>query len=252
MKILENEYGKYAIVGEIIEKISSCLVIATLRRKQVYEPETLRFIKHNVNNKSMVHAGTYIGDFLPALSSFTTGRIFAFEPNVDVIECAKETIKINNLTNVIFRNKALGKEPSTLDLIYRYNNNKTIGGGARFRKWGDVENEKLFKYYNPENKTVKVEVTTIDSVVYEPISIIQLDVEGYEGVALEGAIETINKYKPILILERVEEEYEILKTIKENLGYKEIMKLDGYNHVYAPHDTPIKAKGGVIANLAQL
>jgi FkbM family methyltransferase len=41
---------------------------------------------------------------------------------------------------------------------------------------------------------------TIDSFNLEP-SLIFLDIEGYEGFAIQGAVNTIKKFKPIIILE---------------------------------------------------
>ena len=54
-----------------------------------------------------------------------------------------------------------------------------------------------------KGKTIKVEINRIDDIIPKdrPISIIQLDVEGYEKEALTGALETIRRCKPILILE---------------------------------------------------
>jgi hypothetical protein len=45
-----------------------------------------------------------------------------------------------------------------------------------------------------------VEATTIDSIG-KPISLIHLDVEGFEFSVLKGADETIRKYLPTVILE---------------------------------------------------
>jgi hypothetical protein len=46
-------------------------------------------------------------------------------------------------------------------------------------------------------------VFALDSILgpSHPISIIQLDVEGHEQLALTGALETIQRWKPVLIVE---------------------------------------------------
>ena len=52
---------------------------------------------------------------------------------------------------------------------------------------------------------VRVPVRTIDDIWREhgcpPVSVIKMDIEGGEAMALEGAIDTLARDKPILILE---------------------------------------------------
>src|SRR5690606_14967797 len=48
-----------------------------------------------------------------------------------------------------------------------------------------------------------VEIVAVDEVIPpdRPVSIIQLDVEGYEQPALQGAMRTIRKWRPVIVLE---------------------------------------------------
>ena len=46
----------------------------------------------------------------------------------------------------------------------------------------------------------KIPQITIDSLNLNP-DLIHLDIEGYEGFAIEGAKETLTKYSPIVVLE---------------------------------------------------
>ena len=66
------------------------------------------------------------------------------------------------------------------------------------------------------------------------ISILQLDVEGHERAALEGAMDIIARCRPILILE----EFRYKRWIKAklgHLGYELKQKLHA-NRVFAPAD----------------
>jgi len=56
------------------------------------------------------------------------------------------------------------------------------------------------------------------------IAIIELDVEGFEKPALAGALETIKRCKPILILETLPEEDWLNENIF-NLGYRKMGKV---------------------------
>ena len=71
-----------------------------------------------------------------------------------------------------------------------------------------VSNKKETLYFNEEKSfstlygkgTQCVEVDTIDNIVKEKVDFIKLDIEGAEQDAIDGAKETIKKYKPILAI----------------------------------------------------
>jgi FkbM family methyltransferase len=218
--ILENSHGQYAISENLFEK--SCPVISQLSTKKIWEHKTIEFIQENINDKSIVHAGTYIGDMLPAISKSTKGKVFAFEANPDTAECAKKTIEINGLGNILFHEMGLGDKKSKQDLIFEYQDGKSLGGGSRL----DFEDQRENRYTLKTNKRKTIDITTIDSVVNEEVSIIQLDIEGFEMKALMGGIETIRKYKPILILENVSGDEEFMQSDILPLGYRRFTKVD--------------------------
>ena len=76
-----------------------------------------------------------------------------------------------------------------------------------------------------EFRAFEVNVKKLDNLQFEnPISFIKIDVEGHEIEVIEGAIETINKNKPILLVE-IQEKHskkKVIDTIKfiNALGYK--------------------------------
>ena len=76
-----------------------------------------------------------------------------------------------------------------------------------------------------EFRSFDVNVKKLDNLQFEnPISFIKIDVEGHEIEVIEGAIETINKNKPILLIE-IEEKHskkKVIDAIKfiNTLGYK--------------------------------
>lgn len=87
-----------------------------------------------------------------------------------------------------------------------------------------VSNKKEILYFNEEKSfssiygkgTQSVDVNTIDNLINEKVDYIKLDIEGAEQDALEGAKETIRKYKPILavcIYHKAEDWYKIPEKI---------------------------------------
>lgn len=202
--ICNNKYGKYSVPNH------NTPTVKIIKKGGVYEPDTIKFIIDNLNNKAMIHAGTYFGDFLPAISKATRGNIFAFEPNNENYKCAKETIKLNRLNNVVLHNSALSSFVGEVSFKTSKNNVK-LGGGSHIVNDGD------------EGDCVeKINTNTIDFILEnkdDNISIIQLDVEGHEEDALIGALNTIKKYKPIIIIENRVSNSFYEKELKP-LGYK--------------------------------
>lgn len=75
------------------------------------------------------------------------------------------------------------------------------------------------------------EVITVDSLGYDDVDLIQLDVEGYELFALRGAEETIRRCKPVVCVELKGlslvygiEDYETVAYLT-NLGYQKAFRV---------------------------
>ena len=167
--------------------------VQTILKGNVHEPDTIAFIRKNCKNGDVVHAGTYFGDFLPALSSGLSpeARLWAFEPNDENYRCAEITLLLNQLKNIVLTNAGLGASSGEKKLIVQNEKGLPLGGGSH------IVNSK------EDSNAMNVQVVSIDEVVPEDrdVTIIQLDVEGYEKQALEGALKTISRCKPHLILE---------------------------------------------------
>jgi FkbM family methyltransferase len=87
--------------------------------------------------------------------------------------------------------------------------------------------------YN-ENNTIEISALSLDSLKLPRIDLIKIDVEGMELEALEGAMISIEKTLPILIVESIKTDKVQLRKILEGLGYK-IFEM-GLNFL-AVHDT---------------
>jgi FkbM family methyltransferase len=200
--IAANEHGMYCLPRKALHR-PACQAIL---RGEVWEAETVRFLVDEAKG-DIVHAGTFFGDFLPALSR-AYERVWAFEPNADSFKCAETTVRLNDLANVTLRNSGLGREAGRASMTTE-RDGVYLGGGS---------------FIVEEAGSIRIE--TIDSIVPADaqVGMIHLDVEGYEGPALEGARETIRRCRPILILEAVPGPVE---------GYREAATLNA-NHVLRP------------------
>ena len=85
----------------------------------------------------------------------------------------------------------------------------------------------------------KIPVLKIDDLELDQCDLLHLDIEGFEGFALEGAIKTIQKFKPVICLEinGLGKQYgwpeERIYKFLENLNYKFEINTDN-DRVFLP------------------
>ena len=221
--IFYNQHGGYCIPRSSAHRPA----VQKVLHGEVWEPDTIEFIVSHCGTGDIVHAGTFFGDFLPALSKGCApdAKIWAFEPVVENYRCADITIRINQLDNVILHNVGLGAQSEEVVMQIANQSGVRLGGASRIAI-GPITLEK--------HMVEKVKTVAIDDVIPDErtISILQLDVEGYEQPALSGALKTIMRCRPIIILENVPKGDWITKNII-NLGYKQEGKLHD-NSVFLP------------------
>jgi FkbM family methyltransferase len=222
-----NAFGRYCVPAASRHRKAARKILSG----EVYEPETIAFMASNCGSGDIVHAGTYFGDFLPALSHAlqSEGLIWGFEPSRENFCCASMTIELNRLQNVRLMNAALGTKPSTMPLGVRAADGLALGGGSRLAH----EREVGVDY---EEATIVV----LDDVVPRErrISILQLDVEFFEQEALAGALSVIRRSLPIIILETVPSDEIWFRDNILALGYGFCRKVHR-NSIFAPAGTQL-------------
>lgn len=175
-----NKYGGYCVPVAAIHRPVALSVLAG----RVWEAETLDLMVAHCGTGDIVHAGAFFGDFLPALAaaSARVGRkIWAFEPSPESYRCAAVTLLLNQIDNVELINAGLGDRQSSGQLVVS-NRRQPLGGGAYILQGPSNPKD------NRAGRTTPVRIVAIDDIVPEdrPVSVIQLDVEGYEERALAG------------------------------------------------------------------
>jgi len=115
-------------------------------------------------------------------------QVYAFEPDIKIIGHLKKNIEFNRLNNITVITQALsnyvGKAYITADL--------------------EASNYLVLKS-TPSRRTVAIECNTLDNYVtsnkIDKINFIKVDIEGGEYNFLQGARQSILKYRPLLVLE---------------------------------------------------
>ena len=129
-------------------------------------------------DETIVDLGAYDGDTIREFMRFTNGKykhIFAFEP--DEKNFRKLSKKTEGMDNLSLLNLGAWDKKDTL--LFE----KKAGRNSRKSEAG-----------------VPMSFDSVDNVISEPVSFIKMDIEGAENKALDGAKETIKKYKPKLYI----------------------------------------------------
>ncbi len=176
--IAKNAYGLYSIPKEVEYTYTAQLIL----EGGVHEDTTIEYLKSIGGN--IIHSGSGFGDFLPALKD--CDKVFTFEPNPLMYQSSLETISLNNLQNIEIHPYAIGDHDGIA--ILKHIDEKGLEMGPRSEMSDDG---------------IKVKITKLDSIIPKDvkISLIHLDLEGYEFDALKGAKEIIERDKPIIVLE---------------------------------------------------
>lgn len=184
-----NEYGFYCIPGVFRKREVSQLLL----KGHVNEPRTLGLIQQFAGNGDIVSGGAFVGDFLPAMSRALKrgAHLHSFEPNPIGFAATAMTVALNDLNNVKLSQVAVGNQAGVMPLLVADEAGKQMGGTSMI-----VEEAQ-------EGRTVDVEIVRIDDLVPESrkVSVLQLDIEGFEVPALEGAVQTITLGHPLIVLE---------------------------------------------------
>lgn len=128
------------------------------------------------------------------------GKIIVVEPSKFSFQRLVYHMKLNKLTNVVPINKGLGTQEKIEKLYTVDENNSGMNRIVSF-ELNNVPNESI-SICKLDDLVQKIELKRID--------FIKIDVEGYEMNVLKGAINTIINYKPIILIEVIDE------NLKEN------------------------------------
>jgi FkbM family methyltransferase len=167
------------------------------------------------NSKTIIDGGAHAGSHSILYKSINPNvTIHAFEPQSKLFDLLSHNIKQNNFENVFVYNLALANKSikvkmatSVSDVFYDENN-----------EYARLENGQLHEAVytnisygddNPFNlgglgfgeDGEEVATTTIDSLDLSECDFIKLDIEGAEILALHGAANTLEKYKPVIMFE---------------------------------------------------
>ena len=197
------------------------------------DPVHSRFVREWIAPDAVVwDVGANMGLFaLPAALKAKQGRVYAFEPDVDLTAHLLRTLRLDG-------NKALNVLPLCIAL-------SSAEGAANFQisKFGRSMNKlETAAPWNQALVTVRelrsVATMRIDTLAQSlsPPTVFKIDVEGAEMEVLKGGEGTIAKYRPTMLVEGPRELSQPMKSFFEKHDY---LMLDGAAVNQIPLNEPV-------------
>lgn len=147
-------------------------------------------LRANENNAIVLDVGANFGylSLVWANSICQNGMVFAFEPNLNVHNSFKNSIRANKLeSNIQLNDLAVGNKEGSVELFLSSTTSNTIQAGI------------------DANHSRHIEMVTLDSFSKRNgithCDLVKIDVDGIEMDILLGAIDLIKSCKPIFIVE---------------------------------------------------
>lgn len=137
-------------------------------------------------------------------------KVHSFEIDHNIRNCLKDNVQKFNLDNVAVYDFGLGECEKMVSVLR-------------------PKNKSFSTHIDPGKSTGEYLIKSIDSLNLDSLDFIKLDCEGYETYILQGAIESIKKFKPVIMMER--KHLSLLwgldkfapTRVLEQIGYKEVV-----------------------------
>lgn len=166
-------------------------VFGDLVKQDNYEPHTVKFINRYIKPGDVcIDVGANIGLFSAQFARMVSpsGRVYAFEPSPHFRTVLQHTLQHNGLENVTVFPYALSNRSGTAKL-----QENSITGGQCFPS--------AHKPLPQHEVTLRSLDSLADSLKLTRLDLIKIDVDGHEPYVLEGALQIIDTYNPIIVVE---------------------------------------------------
>lgn len=127
------------------------------------------------------------------------GRVYAFEPVPWALRKLHKNIDLNEFENITVEAIALGDTIQS-SVPVKFRASFKIAASQGVGPNGEVNSE-----WFDECEEIDISISTLDEYVQandiRAIGLIKLDVDGFEGKVIRGALNTLNRFHPVLIME---------------------------------------------------
>ena len=161
--------------------------------------------------------GVHTIEWAPAMTGW--GSVIAIEAQERIYYALAGNIAINNCFNAIAMHAAISSEPGIMLIPTPDYLVPSSFGSLELKPRAETEFIGQPIDYSA-GKTVAIQKMSIDALSLPRVDFIKLDVEGMELEALEGARQTIERSRPIFLVESIKAGRERLRGFLSDCGYK--------------------------------
>ncbi|WP_233707370.1 FkbM family methyltransferase, partial [Helicobacter cetorum] len=159
-------------------------------------------------------------------------KILAFEPICSTFEILEKNIVLNHLQNIITPlNVGLSNKSINASIVADSRFGNTIGFHS-----DNIGGTNLTQDENGAFKLIALDSINLKDYGFERLDFIKIDVENHEIEMLEGALETLKKYRPIIFIETFKDNKEKVFGILNGLGYQQVKSFPFDNYLFAPKE----------------
>lgn len=188
---LDNYHNNKSYYFHVLPNCEICNII---KNNEIWEKYMHAvFEKYITCDSIVVECGCHVGIHTLKIASLCK-KLYAFEPMPETNKVLNLNLKLNNIENVVVFNEGVSDKHGMTKFSWIMSGNP---GGAGL----DNNPMGMPSWIQPCTETIHVKLTTIDSLSLNRLDFMKIDVEGYESLAICGAMETIKRFKPVIIME---------------------------------------------------
>jgi len=174
-------------VGQVsVQLIDDDRICKSIISGKPFEPDSLMAWSEICKpGSSVIDVGAYSGLFSISASKLGVYRVIAIEPMSVMVRRLKYNIEINGAKNIYVIEAAASDKAGVARI--GYNDEVHLTSGASILR--------------KSRASMEVSTVSLDEIKYHDVSVIKIDVERYEMNVLKGAMKLIDKCKPKLLVE---------------------------------------------------
>ena len=224
----------------------------SIMKETLWDPDTVvNICKYFVDGTDFFDIGANIGLITLGVDLYnnnnndgihrTFNTMHCFECNPEIFDCLKYNMK--NKTNVKLYNFALAEKEQLCNMRFNYYNN----GNTIIKTVYDNGNpvDIPVNYPSPMDFEQRVDYNVfipafcLDTLLLNfttRVSVIKLDVEGFECKVIEGAKQFLEVHRPTIICELAKDKFEEANELLISYNYKLVEKIgvDDYVYIHTP------------------
>jgi FkbM family methyltransferase len=190
--LVKGRHGSFVVIPEDL------IVSLSMLYYGEYHEHEWQFVKRFLKpSQVIVDAGANLGTFTVPFAKTVgeLGKVISFEPQPVIYGCLKETVALNQLTNVELHHCCVGNGDYELEIAEPDYSQPGNFSGVPFKEEGFTEVK-----FSPNR--IRTQCVTLDGVLKDSrFDFLKIDVEGMELEVLQGAEKSIASRKPVIYLE---------------------------------------------------